>query len=497
MARFTQKTKQRNITKNYEGANAYKISAEMELYTAVCTSVLSPKFYTPDNGTEHIRELIQKVPPEFVASLAVYVREKMYLRSIPLVLLVELARIGKLKAETVGRVIQRPDEITELLGYYQLANERTGTKKLNKLSAAIYWGLKKYAFNKFDEYQFAKYNRKTEIRLRDAIMISHPIPRDEKQSKLFKKILDDTLEVPYTWETQLSEAGQQKERDKKEVWQELIESKKVGYMALLRNLRNILQANVSSKHIKDVCEYLSDKEAVENSKQLPFRFLSAYRELKNVDSSKTSYVLESLEKAVQHSAKNIRGYDLDTTVLIACDVSGSMKHPISKNSSVQYYDIGLVLGMLLQSQCESVISGMFGEDWKVLQLPRTSILSNSDEMHRREGEVGYATNGWKVLNWCIKHNEKIDKIMMFTDCQMWDSTKGYRTDNLGMLKLWNEYKKINPDAKLYLFDLAGHGNTPLDIRRNDVYLIAGWSDKIFDVLSAIEKGVDVLTTIKS
>lgn len=51
-------------------------------------------------------------------------------------------------------------------------------------------------------------------------------------------------------------------------------------------------------------------------------------------------------------------------------------------------------------------------------------------------------------------------------------------------------------AKLYLFDLSGYGNTPLDITRDDVFLIAGWSDKIFDILSAIDKGNDALQEIK-
>ena len=159
MSRFTQKTTNRNVTANYEGAKAYTISPEMELYTCICTSVLSPKFYTPDDQTERIRQLVSKVRPEFTAALAVYAREKMYLRSVPFVLLVELARIGKLKSETVEQVIQRVDEIVELLGYYQLANGRTGTKKLNKLSAAIYHGIKQvFESGKFDQYQYSKWS---------------------------------------------------------------------------------------------------------------------------------------------------------------------------------------------------------------------------------------------------------------------------------------------------------------------------------------------------
>ncbi|MFM7429791.1 MAG: hypothetical protein ACKO1F_07820 [Flammeovirgaceae bacterium] len=49
---------------------------------------------------------------------------------------------------------------------------------------------------------------------------------------------------------------------------------------------------------------------------------------------------------------------------------------------------------------------------------------------------------------------------------------------------------------MYLFDLAGYGNTPVDVRSNGVFLIAGWSDKIFDVLSALENGDNALAEIE-
>ncbi len=127
---------------------------------------------------------------------------------------------------------------------------------------------------------------------------------------------------------------------------------------------------------------------------------------------------------------------------------------------------------------------MFGDIWKVVQLPRTSILHNADELHRREGEVGYSTNGWKVIRYLRENNIKVDKVMIFTDCQLWNSTY----DDAHINDEWREYKKFNPTVKLYLFDLAGYGNTPLSVQRDDVYLIAGWSDKVFDVLEALEKG---------
>jgi hypothetical protein len=202
-------------------------------------------------------------------------------------------------------------------------------------------------------------------------------------------------------------------------------------------------------------------------------------------------VLDALENAVRISAANIKGFDASTSVVIACDVSGSMQTAISAKSKIMYYDIGLTLGMLLQSKCKNVISGMFGDTWKVINMPKQSVLSNVNEYYSRAGEVGYSTNGYLVIDDLIKRNQIVDKVMMFTDMQMWNANNNNSTFALS----WSAYKKIAPKAKLYLFDLAGYGNTPVEVLKGDVFLMAGWSDKVFDILEALENGDAALSQI--
>lgn len=477
---------------NHEGAKAYAMKPAEDLYSAVVTTGLSEITYEKGNDRlERIQSLIRKNDPEFVAKLAAYARKEMYLRSVPLVLVTELAKQTSgtdLVSKAVDGVVQRADEIPELLAYYQISNERTGVKKLNRLSKQIQKGLVK-SFNKFDEYQFAKYNRKAEVTLKDALFLVHPKAKNEDQQAIFNKIVYNMLETPYTWEVELSALGRTQYADAAEKrqafrnkWEELIFSNRLGYMATLRNLRNILEAEVSSGAMSKVCHYLSDEKAVATSKQLPFRFLAAYRELGKIDSPYLSSVLEALEKAVMVSARNIKGFDFDTSVVIAADVSGSMQKSVSPKSKVLLYDIGLLMSMILQSQCQNVITGIFGDRWLRVPMPKQSILRNVDEFYKHEGKVGYSTNGYLVIENLIKKQEKVDKVMLFTDTQLWNSTgtKNSFEDS------WSRYKAIAPDAKLYIFDLAGYGRQPLDVRKNEVYLIAGWSDKIFDVLNAME-----------
>ncbi len=493
--RFNKLKNRNSLTKNFEGAKAYRMSPEMELYSAVVTASLTRKFYeSSEDRVNRIVNLIAKVDPVFVAKLAVYTRQKMYLRSIPLVLIVELAKIhsgDSLISRTVEQVIGRADEITELLAYYQLANERNGVKKLNKLSKQLQKGLAQ-AFNKFDEYQFAKYNRQTDVKLKDALFLVHPKAKDDKQQAIFDKIVSGTLSTPYTWEVEISKISKDNTTAVRKKWEELLDSGRLGYMALMRNLRNILESGVGTSYIKKVGERIANADEVRNSKQLPFRFLAAYRELGQLTNGQRAYLMDALEKAAMVSSENIKGFGLETRVLLAADVSSSMYSTISSRSKIRAYDIGLLLSMLMRRKSTNVITGIFGDTWKTVNLPVKNVLANTQKLNRIEGSVGYSTNGYKVVDYLIENRLVMDKVMLFTDVQMWDSTYS----NNSFAKSWKIYKEMAPNAKLYIFDLMGYGHVPLRIEQDDVYLIAGWSDKIFEVLNAVDNGGSALHEIR-
>jgi hypothetical protein len=476
----------------------------LELYAAVATAALSDQFYeAADTRVERLRGLIARNDPHLVARLAVYAREQLHLRSVPLVLAVELARLHKgdsLVSCLIARIVQRADEIPELLAYYAQANGRTGIKTLGRLSKQVQRGLA-LAFNRFDAYQLAKYDRAgAAVRLRDALFLVHPKPRDEAQQAVFNHLVAGTLPVPYTWETELSAAGQvayaspaERQAALAGTWAALVASGRLGYMALLRNLRNLLETNVGADTLALVCTTLADPGQVARARQLPFRFLAAYREVLALENGAAAPVLAALEAAIVSSARNLRGFGPETRVVLACDVSGSMQQPVSPRSKVLLYDVGLVLAMLLQRRCQHVVTGLFGDRWQRVTLPQGRVLRNVQALYHRVGEVGYATNGHLVVQDLRQRREVIDKVMIFTDCQLWNTT-GAGT----LAQEWAAYRAtVAPHARLYLFDLAGLGTTPLDVRAEDgVALIAGWSDKIFDVLAALEDGSNALAEVE-
>src|SRR6201997_1201682 len=223
-----------------EGAPARHISPELQLRRSVLACLLwESQFY--EDGVEiagRISELVPKVPAEKVAALAVGAREQMKLRHAPLLLVREMARHKThrgLVAETLARVIQRPDELAEFVAIYWKDGRVPLSSQVKKGLAA--------AFPKFDEYQLAKYDRGGPIKLRDVLFLCHAKPRDDKQAGVWRKLVWGRLATPDTWEVALSATGATESADpqtsKREAWERLLAENKLGALALLRNLRNL------------------------------------------------------------------------------------------------------------------------------------------------------------------------------------------------------------------------------------------------------------------
>src|SRR6267378_3405944 len=177
----------------HEGAPARNISPELRLRRSVLACVLWEKQFYED-GVEiagRIAELVPKVAAERVSALAVEAREQMKLRHAPLLLVREMARHAThraLVAETLVRVIQRADELSEFVAIYW-ADGR------HPLSAQVKKGLAA-AFTSFDEYALAKYDRASVVRLRDVLFLSHAKPRDTAQAELWKRLIASELTTP-------------------------------------------------------------------------------------------------------------------------------------------------------------------------------------------------------------------------------------------------------------------------------------------------------------
>lgn len=313
----------------HEGGRAANISHEQQLRRSVMSCMLwESEFY--EGGVEigeRIASLVPQCSPEFCYTTALRARNDMKLRHAPLWLAVNMARHKthrKLLGALLPNIIQRADELAEFLALYW----KDGKKPL---AAQIKKGLAK-AFQRFDAYQLGKYNRDGAVKLRDVLFLCHAKPKDEQQAAVWKQLVEGTLPTPDTWETNLS-AG----KDKAETWVRLINEKKLGALALLRNLRNMIESGVDDSLIRQA---IVDAKV---ERVLPFRFIAAARYGKRFE--------PQLEQAMFRCVAEQR--KLRGVTLLLVDVSGSMEERISGKSEMTRMDAACGLAMLLREICDS------------------------------------------------------------------------------------------------------------------------------------------------
>jgi len=423
-------------SRTHEGAPARNISNELQLRRSVLACLLwEAQFY--EDGVEiagRIAELVQKVEAEKVAALAIEAREKMKLRHTPLLLVREMARHAShraLVAETLARVIQRADELAEFVAIYWKDGRVPLSAQVKKGLAA--------AFPKFDEYALAKYDRGGPIKLRDVLFLAHAKPRDEAQAEVWKRLIAGELAVPDTWEVALSSGA-----NKREAWERLLREQKLGALALLRNLRNIRDADVDERLV------LAALGAMNTARVLPFRFLAAARYAPQWE--------ETLEQAM---LKCVAGQDkLAGKTIVLVDVSGSMTAPLSRQSEMQRTDAAYGLAVLLHEIGEKVAVFSFSD--KLVEVPARrgfALRDAIDASQRHNGtQLGSAV---EELN--RKHS--YDRLIVISDEQAHDSVPG-------------------PKGKGYVINVASYKN---GVGYGKWTHIDGWSESVVEYIRTLEQ----------
>lgn len=471
MSKFNQTNKGINSTTNKSGNPAFKMEDKAKLVTQVLTTFFGEKKFYGDTTSDLMKtaKIVANAEPRFVANLARYARKEMHLRSVSHALTALVSHEIETKPfikEVVDDVVERADDITEILACYITMYGKPVPNGLKKALAN--------ALGKFNEYQISKYNGGNKsVKFRDVLAITHAKPKTEEQNELFNKIMNDSLAIAERWETELSAKG-----NTKDVWEELINDNKVGYMAMLRNLRNIVNAKPSN--INKVFDKLSDKEQIAKSKQLPFRFFSAYKELEKV-SNAGSKVFDTLETAIESSVDNIP--KLKGTTIVAIDVSGSMSDFISNKSSIRCIDLSRLLGVMASKICEDAIVYTFAN-----RLEKVTVSSKSGILEKANSIsfTGGGTNMHLPLQKMIDDKIIADRIIILSDNEV---NYGYCGFKHGCQALADKYRKdVNKNLWVHAIDLQGYGTQQFMGAKNNI--IAGWNEKIFEFINLAEEGVE-------
>lgn len=427
----------RDLDTNEAGTKVPKIGVEKQLRRVVLANMLfENQFYMDgESSADLIKTLVPKADPKSVQDLAIEARGKFKLRHVPLLLARELARIGKLPHEVLTNIIQRPDEMGEFVSHYW-------SEKKQPLSNQVKKGLAN-CFHKFSEYQLAKWNKSSAaIKLRDVLFMTHAKPKTAEETALFKRIAEDTLKTPDTWEVALSGGA-----DKRETFERLMSEKKLGALAFLRNLRNMDQAGVPE------CLVRAYANELDVSRVLPFRFIAAANIVPHYED-----MLESMMfKALQDMPK------LPGRTAIVVDVSGSMfGTKISDKSDLDRFSAAAALAIMCKELCESTAIYSFSYDAVRVAPRRGFALGNAISASQQHG----GTQLGKSLRTVFADSE-YDRVIVFTDEQSYD-------------------RPVRPTggAKGYIINVAAYKN---GVNHTDWVSIDGFSEAVFDYICELEK----------
>jgi hypothetical protein len=479
MALFNLKRKKTTQTTNLAGGSAYTQTPEMELVSLLLTSFAQDQFYRSAGQTFTVLDtLIEKVDPEFAAKAGVYARTEFGMRSITHVLAAGLARRASGAPWTKAfydRIVKRPDDMLEIAAAFQAKGGKTLPNAMKKGFAS--------AIGRFDGYALAKYRGEGRaFKMVDLVNLVHPVA-NERNAGALRLLVEGNLKNTETWEAKLTQAGQaaetaeEKTRLKAEVWAEMLRSNNLGYLALLRNLRNI--AEQAPDQVPAAVFALTNRDRLKRSLVMPFQILVGMDALEATDVKGKRQLLNALTDALEISLDNVPRFNGRT--LLVLDDSGSMTTPargkgFGNRSCLQ---LGAAFAAALFKSNDADLMRFSDAASYVRANPRDSMMTIARGLIDNARAAG--TNFHEIF---ATANRAYDRIIILSDMQGW---LGVGTPN-GDFDRYKARTGANPFV--YSFDLAGYGT--LQLPDNKVFCLAGFSDPVFEIMKLLERDRNAL-----
>lgn len=480
------------LVRNAAGGLAFAQSDKMHLISLVLSNMLSGDMYRSESQVlSQLQALVKKLDPEFVAKTALYARNEFGMRSTSQALAGELASTNATSGKEWSRefynaIVRRVDDMMEIMGYYFDKNPQKPLPNALKAGFAE-------AFNRFDSYQLARYKGENRaVKLVDVVRLVRPKPV-VKNADALAKLLKGDLKNTQTWEAKMSSAGQvcaeEKEEARSEVWSDLLSKKSLGYLALIRNLANIaIDANDTTFDL--AISALTDAQAIKKSLIFPFQLYVAYKEveknLKRAEVSRIAKIMDALSQALDISCANVP--EMPGKTLVAIDISGSMSTSASTFSAAQVCTLATLFGVVLAKANDADVIQFESSAKFVPVLKSRSTLDSVKLLDHTTG----GTNFESIFDLIIKERKRYDRIFILSDMMAWIQT------NWSPKTMLEKYKAImSTDPFIYSFDLKGQGTTQFDTG-GKVVQVAGYSEKIFDIIKLAETDKEaLLKTIES
>lgn len=452
-------------TRNVANGTAYeRFNIRMELLSVVLNCLDTNERYYMSNKDvlAHLDKLLVDVKDnEFIAKLMVFTRNTIGLRYISQYLakyLMVNASGSKYLTNSLAQMFVRPDDITNLMAI-------SDCKQSNAFRRASKYVLE----NKFNAYQLKKYEgKKLKVKLRDIVKLVRP--SSDKHNKkfgegndIFKRVIEGRLPNITTAQTKNSSGTRYTLED----------ITKLGYMAVLKNLVNIMKRTKYEGKgnndilVKTLCKIIEDKNRLTKSKVLPFRIVSAINMItkmygnKEISETYRDRLTESLVKALTVSSDN---FYLPGKTALLLDVSSSM--------SGRPYEYGKSIVASLLENDNIVVYHWSNSCKKIEGIDTLKYLS---KYYDCSGGGTYVEEPLKLM---IENSVNVDNIIILTDMQL------YSSNNDTLQKYLNEYRsKVNKGVNTIFWNLNSYGKgTPISFTESRVFEVNSASEFMLTIL---------------
>ena len=499
MSRYNTKTvaKVQTVT-NHQGGEGYKYDPKTEMVAILATGFDNTYYEKLSDRETRFKDLIvdiAKKEPEFVAKALVYARAVMGQRSVsqfgavaltPLLSGRAIARrffSKRDKKGNIGGIVFRLDDMLEIVACYQHFNP--GKPLPNAMKKGF-----KAALEAADAYELAKYQGKNkQVSLVDVVNLVHPTPRETMQ-ETFKQLMNGNLKQFNTVEDKNTQAGQEvakkvkegkitKEQAQVELkeakesnYAELIKTRKIGYLALLRNLRNILGTTNNAELIKEACDILTDEKLIKQSLVFPHQIDLALEVLiQEVGAQKALPFVKACDKAYELSIPNLVELFSHGRTAVVFDSSGSMSSSIKLANRNQGSKSAIEKAALIAATLGKAINAdvyHFADRCDAIKYnPLDSVNTLKNQFLAKQGVVGYGTNFTDIFN--KVGGGKYDRVFVISDLQ----------GNAYLER--NAYKNTH----VYSIDLVGYGTTMFK-PGNRVYQLFGYTAEMYEMVKRVE-----------
>lgn len=476
MAKFNSKSITTPNAASYEGGSVYEKNAAEEWLNFLMSSYIEDRYYEKSSFQLQRFEnltigMIIDYGAEFVAKAANFARNELGMRSAAQYVAAMLNPFKFNDKRIFYRnFCHRPDDIAEVFAAVK--------SKKEKRSHAMVRGFGDY-LSSVNSYSLGKYKMNNhDFNMYDIINITHA------HSDVIDAYKAGTLKTPDTWETAIS--GAKDEESRKIEWVRLVEEKKLGYLALIRNLRNILSCNVSQRWIDNtLVPQIENEYAIRKSMIFPYQIYCAYQNIETHNIAVVYALSNAFRIALVNNMPTLQGKSV-----VLLDVSGSMNTPISKNSKITIREVGAVYAICIMLTSEDSDFIKFGSNAKKHKINRLNNIFEEIDRMQANDDLGFGT---EIEPAYYLIDKKYDRIILISDMQImngvnWCYGRSGKT-------CYQEYCKQFGRTPIYSFDL-GNYHTQTDNPNNpDVHLCTSLSEKTLKFINFLEDGKSLVDYI--